>query len=537
MSGTNGSNMPVGRTTTSLTGKTHDAAIERRGTVGAAEAESTVRALFTVALAKPRETVESEAALLTLCKDYEWADECFYRLPRGRKEVTGLTVRFAEEALRLFRNFHASNVVIAEDDRSRTVRVRLIDLEEVRVYESEFIVDKTVERKFLKDGQRSLGQRLNSEGEVVHLVDATEADMYQKTAILVSKALRDMLLRMMPLKFKLACEREIVASIKAGPSGMTRDEIVRSMVQVYMDMGVQARDLEAYLGHPLEQFTDDERLSLRGLAKAIQDGQTSWPDALRERLEKTGRKEPSKASADLGSMRAGKKDAHQGHDEAATAMSEATKAAGPREAPLAPSQASNAGPAVPKTFADEVVENVGKVLEFPDDDIPFDDGPTEAAVESEAAKAAKIKADTIAEIASTLKSIDYDMDVVPGFAEHLGLENKAVEDYGQIELNRVFDAVVNEKRNILERARKEELAAKERAKSKGVIDKILEKRELIRASVKPNPFPTDARWISKINAKMFPDKFTGDLDACDDKVLGKILAEHDKLLRSVGASA
>ena len=246
---------------------------------------------------------------------------------------------------------------------------------------------------------------------------------------------------------------------------------------------------------------------------------------------------PVRVAADLGALRAGKTEDHQGHDEAATAMSEATKAAGPREAPLAPSQASNAGPAVPKTFADEVVENVGKVVEFPDDDIPFDNGPAEAAVESEAAKAAKIKADTIAEIAATLKSIDYDLDVVPGFAEQLGLSNKCVDEYGQIELNRILDAVVNEKRNIMEKARKAELAAKERAKSKGTIDKILEKRELVRASVTPNPFPTDARWVSKINAKMFPDKFTGDLDACDEKVLGKILAEHDKLLRSVGASA
>ena len=84
-----------------------------------------------------------------------------YSKPVGRGRITGLSVRFAEEAVRSMGNLDVSTPVVYDDPHKLIVRVSVTDLEANAIYSHDVTVVKTVERRSLKDGQAALSVRQN----------------------------------------------------------------------------------------------------------------------------------------------------------------------------------------------------------------------------------------------------------------------------------------------------------------------------------------------------------------------------------------
>lgn len=272
------------------------AEIERRNETGstalAAQAQAAIQARYVVALQRPRNDDMVRVRLLRACERPVFAEKAFYSLPRGDNpgritglagRIEGLSVRFAEEAIRISGNIDQQTQTIYEDDFKRIVRVAAVDLETNAGYSRDVVVDKTVERKKHKDGMVVLGSRTNSAGDKVYIVQTTSEELLQKESGLISRTFRTLSLRLVPPDVVEECEQKIIKTI-SDRDAKDPDETRKRLCDSFAALGVQPDELAEYIGHALaEPFTKEERLSLGGLWAAIKEGEISWSEALAEK--------------------------------------------------------------------------------------------------------------------------------------------------------------------------------------------------------------------------------------------------------------
>lgn len=255
---------------------------ETASTAVAEQARAMVEARYVMAIRRPRDIDEARVKLLKACKRPGFAKVARYSKPVGQNKVEGPSVRFAEEALRAMGNVAAEPTVIYDDAEKRIVRVSVTDLEANLTHASEVVIEKTVERKVLRKGQQALGERVNSYGDKVYIVRATEDDLLNKVNALVSKALRTNGLRIVP--------GDIVEEAMAQVLKTQRDEDARdpdaarkAVADAFASIGVTPPMLAQYLGHDLGSVSPVELADLRAVFAAIKDGEASWKDVMEQK--------------------------------------------------------------------------------------------------------------------------------------------------------------------------------------------------------------------------------------------------------------
>lgn len=258
--------------------------VERRGEVAstamAAKVKAEVEARYVIALRPENRRVHMQvrASILEACKRKAFAEGAIYRKPMGGggKTVDGFSIRFAEEAIRAMKNIVTDSTVIWEDDEKRTIHVSVTDLESNTVYGDDITVAKTVERKFLKDGQEAISSRKNSNGETTYLVAATEDDMANKIASAKSKIIRNNGLRLVPSDILDEAWDAILETMRKG-GGDPKAEI-KKICDAFVGIGVKPEELERLLGHSLESVSPSEIVDLRKTFSAIKEGEATWKD-------------------------------------------------------------------------------------------------------------------------------------------------------------------------------------------------------------------------------------------------------------------
>jgi hypothetical protein len=257
--------------------------------------KATIQALYGLAQMRPRDWDVVRFQLLKDCGRFGFADAAIWEIPRGGKQIDGLSIRFAEAAGRAMGKLDERVHVIEDAPGYRRIEVAVIDCESLYRVSREIQVEKTVERKKLAKGQDAVSQRVNSYGEPVYRVEATEEELVMMANALISKVRRVLLLSLLPADIKEECEARCHETINKGinedPEAM-RKRISDSFAKV----GIFPEDLAEYLGHPLAKVTPKETAELRGLIQAITQGQSTWREELRLKLEKEGR-EPSAPGA------------------------------------------------------------------------------------------------------------------------------------------------------------------------------------------------------------------------------------------------
>jgi hypothetical protein len=272
----------------------HELAIRTETATAAmtAQAKASVEARFILALQRPRDISTVRIALLKECKRPGFAQVARYSKPVGGQKIEGASIRFAEAALRLMGNVLPETSVIYDDQAKRIVRVSVTDLETNLTYSSDVSVEKTIERKDLKDGQVPLGSRRNSYGKMVYLLPATEDDIANKVNAAVSKALRGHALRILPGDILEEAMAQCVDTLRS-EAAADPDRERKKLEDAFASLRVMPNHLADYLGHSTDQCSPAELVELRALYQAIKDNETTWHAALEQK--KGGKKPASKA--------------------------------------------------------------------------------------------------------------------------------------------------------------------------------------------------------------------------------------------------
>jgi len=253
----------------------------------AAQATAQIQARYVVAMKRPRDWDDVRVRILKECNRRGFADVALYSLPRGGKKIEGLTIRFAEAALRCMTNVWPEQITVYDDAEKRIVQVSVTDLESNLTYSKQITVAKTVERSKPMDDGFFFTVRNNSFGKKVYTVPATEDDLLAKEGALVSKTIRTLTERILPGDIKDEAEECVRATLRNRATTDPDGERKR-IADAFAGMGVMPSDLKDYLGHPLEQTSPPELVELRELYTAIKAGEATFRDAL---AAKTGKEE------------------------------------------------------------------------------------------------------------------------------------------------------------------------------------------------------------------------------------------------------
>ena len=245
--------------------------------VAAAEsAKAQIQCAYMMALQCPRSYFAAEQAVVKACSNPLFAEKVEYKLPRGGTTISGPTIRLAELIRREWRNIYTTERVMHDDDRQMIVQVTALDLETNSIETAEVIVPKTVERKYVKDGQEILSERENSLGKPVYTVRATDSEVDMTRKAMISKALRNAIFRLVPaelVQIALATARQTIASADAKDP----KEATRRLILCFEEQGVGIDKIEKHIGHTLEKATAADVKKLRGLYKQMLNG-ASWDD-------------------------------------------------------------------------------------------------------------------------------------------------------------------------------------------------------------------------------------------------------------------
>lgn len=251
----------------------------------AARAKALVEAKYVMAMHRPRNIMQARTRILDACKRPAFADSAIYAKPVGGKTMEGLSIRFAETAIQCMTNIEVSSTTIYEDDDKRILHISLTDLETNTSYGDDITIQKTVERRFLKDGQTAISERLNSKNEKTYLVMATEDDLANKVAAAKSKVIRNSGLRLIPQDILQEATDAIWDTRDKG--GGDPKEDTKKIVDAFSTLNVPPTELQSYLGHSLETISPKELKELRSIFAAIRDGEYSWNDYVKERAAQT----------------------------------------------------------------------------------------------------------------------------------------------------------------------------------------------------------------------------------------------------------
>ena len=267
----------------------------RMSEILAAQARAQVQARYLVAQSNKRDMDTVRAVLLKECDRPRFAAKAVKKKPGIAEPM--FTIRFAEAAQRALGNLEPTRMIVFESPTQRIVRLGLSDLETNNHPTRDLVIEKVVERKHLS-GRRELSHRMNSQGEIVYLVEATEDEMFTKESAWGAKWERQLTFKHLPADIQDECFERCLQTQrnadKADPEAAKKE-----IVDCFFSIGVSADQLKTYLGletldiltKPGENDQPNRYVEeLRQIYWAIRDGDTNWREVMEARVEARGAK-------------------------------------------------------------------------------------------------------------------------------------------------------------------------------------------------------------------------------------------------------
>lgn len=247
---------------------------ESMAMVLASQRGAEIQARHLLALAHPRDPDVVRQKLLLECHRPSFADVARYRKPIG-KGVEGLSIRFAEAALRIMKNITIRQTITSEDEYSRTIEVEVADVQENVSSSRSITIAKTVERNSTRDGDVIVRQRTGSRGQTVYIIEATEDELLGKESSNISKAIRTGVLMLVPGDLLDECEKTILGTLRK-KDAEDPDGARRNVFDSFATIGVTVDQIKLYLGHDGNTLVLEELQDLREIFCTIRDGETTW---------------------------------------------------------------------------------------------------------------------------------------------------------------------------------------------------------------------------------------------------------------------
>jgi hypothetical protein len=245
----------------------------------ASRARAEIQVRTEQALRFPRDEENARKRLLKACESVAFADAAIYAKPMGPgKEITGLSIRFAEEAARCWSNLDVSVIVISEDDDRRVLEAVSVDLETNHIERAQFIVPKFVERSSVKQGDEVIGSRQNSRGIAVYKIRASDDAMFTAHQAAASKARREAILIQIPFWIKEEAEERLNRTLDT--LGGKPEAFLAGLLKSFERVGVTQTQIETIAGKTATMLTLPELRRLKKLQNAIESGETTWADVV-----------------------------------------------------------------------------------------------------------------------------------------------------------------------------------------------------------------------------------------------------------------
>lgn len=251
---------------------------ETSSTALAEQAKAAVSARYIVAERRPRNMERAREVLLKDCSRPRFADAAIYNKPVG-DGIEGPSIRLAEAAARALGNIYSEVMAVFDDASKRIVRITATDLESNLTYFKDVTIEKTIERSKPMPGRKVLGTRKNSRGYDVFILDATSDEILDKENALTSKALRTVLLRLVPGDLTdeaiQQCYRTINQENEKDLPGARK-----RMVAEFDRAGVSVEQLADYFGHAVDNTSLQEMSRAKSVLNALKEKETTWAEVM-----------------------------------------------------------------------------------------------------------------------------------------------------------------------------------------------------------------------------------------------------------------
>lgn len=222
----------------------------------------------------PRSIPQVLANVLEACKRKGLAETAMYSYPRGGQQVTGPSIRLAEELARNFGNLDYGIKELEQREGESVVMAYCWDLE-TNVRQAKVFTVK--HERFTKKGTTKL---------------TDPRDVYELVANNGARRLRACVLGVIPgyivEEAVEACDRTLRDTVSKEPLS---DRIAK-MIASFKEFGVTQEMIESRLGHKIEATNPTEVVNLGKIFNSLKDGQSSVADWF---TFKTG-SQPSQAS-------------------------------------------------------------------------------------------------------------------------------------------------------------------------------------------------------------------------------------------------
>jgi hypothetical protein len=268
-----------------------------------ASARADTEARWIMAMRNPRDMDVVRQSIIAECKRPGFAEVATYSRPVGKEQndagewvdsfADGLSIRFAEVAMRCMGNMQCKAKTVYDDAKIRMITVTAVDYETNATWDIDLTIPKTVERRKLKRGQRPIGERLNSYGDRVFIVEANDQQVHTVCAAEISKAARTAILRLVPghlqdEAFDLC--RKTAANREAKDPNAAKNR----MIDAFAECGIKVPAIVEWLGHDIDSGTREEYMELSKIISAVRERELIWAEVLAERIASRGAKQPAK---------------------------------------------------------------------------------------------------------------------------------------------------------------------------------------------------------------------------------------------------
>ena len=247
-----------------------------------AKATADINARWMIAIRRPRDLNDVRVALLHECRRPGFARAAIYAVPRGGGQIRGLSIRFAEAAMKAMGNIGCEAQTLYDSEDDRVVRVTVTDFESNTAWSRDLTISKTKLVKKDPGPGKSLGTRINSYGGTNYVVPASDDDIATKEASAISKSSRTSILRMLPSWLKAEAQ-EMCERVQQDAAAADPDLERRRVFDAFASLNVKPSWLADWLGHPLDQATPAEIVELQQLYRAIRDGAATPDSAMKAR--------------------------------------------------------------------------------------------------------------------------------------------------------------------------------------------------------------------------------------------------------------
>lgn len=232
-----------------------------QGTVAVESSRAIAEAQGKLVIAKnfPRDEQLAYQKAIESCRRPEMAKTAFYSYPRGGSQVSGPSIKFAQELARCWGNLDYGIKELSRDKDKSEMQAYCWDLESNTISVQNFTNPHQREVK----GQM---QKLSS-----------DRDIYETNANMGARRLRSRILAVLPDWLVNECVAECKRTA-AGNTSIPLIDRVRAMLVKFADFSITKEMLEKKLGHTIETTSQDEFVDLIGIYNSLKDGQSSVSD-------------------------------------------------------------------------------------------------------------------------------------------------------------------------------------------------------------------------------------------------------------------